>query len=92
MCRSTDALIQRTIRQQFKDCTVLTIAHRLNTIMDCNRVIVLQEGKLIEFEEPALLLRNKESMFSKLVSETGAASAKLLENIAEKAYRERNNT
>lgn len=42
----TDGLIQQTIRTKFKDCTVLTIAHRLHTIMDSDRVMVLQGGRL----------------------------------------------
>lgn len=43
----TDELIQTTIRDKFKHCTVLTIAHRLNTIIDCNRVLVMDHGNLI---------------------------------------------
>ncbi|XP_062521920.1 ATP-binding cassette sub-family C member 3-like isoform X2 [Corticium candelabrum] len=52
----TDSLIQQTIREAFADCTVLTIAHRLNTIMDSDRVIVLDNGQIVEFDSPAVLL------------------------------------
>lgn len=52
----TDDLIQGTIRTQFEDCTVLTIAHRLNTIMDYNRVLVLDKGKVAEFDSPVNLI------------------------------------
>ena len=52
----TDALIQRTIRTAFRQCTVLTIAHRLDTIADYDRVMVLDAGMVVEFDVPAKLL------------------------------------
>jgi ATP-binding cassette subfamily C (CFTR/MRP) protein 1 len=60
---NTDELIQTTIRSQFNDCTVLTIAHRLNTIMDSSRIMVLDKGKIVEFDTPKQLLSNKNSYF-----------------------------
>jgi ATP-binding cassette subfamily C (CFTR/MRP) protein 1 len=59
----TDDLIQKTIRSEFADCTILTIAHRLNTIMDSDKVIVLDKGEVLEFASPAELLQNKNSAF-----------------------------
>ena len=59
----TDDLVQETIRQEFSDCTVLTIAHRLNTIMDNNRVMVLDQVKIAEFDTPDNLLSKKDSIF-----------------------------
>ncbi|GFR41153.1 hypothetical protein Agub_g1817 [Astrephomene gubernaculifera] len=67
---STDSLIQRTIRTAFKDCTVLTIAHRLHTIVDSDRILVLEAGRLAEYDTPAQLLRNPGSHFRGLVEET----------------------
>ncbi|MFT7798876.1 multidrug resistance-associated protein 1-like isoform X1 [Arapaima gigas] len=55
----TDNLIQSTIRSQFEDCTVLTIAHRLNTIMDYTRVLVLDQGQMAEFDSPSNLIAKK---------------------------------
>ena len=59
----TDDLIQQTIRREFADCTVLTIAHRLNTIMDSDVIAVLSQGKLIEFDKPSALLSRADSAF-----------------------------
>ncbi|XP_056096294.1 ATP-binding cassette sub-family C member 3 [Rhinichthys klamathensis goyatoka] len=59
----TDDLIQSTIRTQFEDCTVFTIAHRLNTIMDYTRVLVLDKGQIAEFDTPAALIAQKGIFF-----------------------------
>ncbi|XP_048800530.1 ATP-binding cassette sub-family C member 2 [Lagopus muta] len=66
----TDHLIQTTIRSAFADCTVLTIAHRLHTIMDSNRVMVMQAGKIVEFDSPDKLLQ-KQSIFSAMAKDAG---------------------
>jgi len=64
----TDNLIQKTIREQFSNCTVLTIAHRLNTIIDYDRVMVLREGEIVEFDTPANLLATK-SLFKSMIKQ-----------------------
>ncbi|XP_046746888.1 ATP-binding cassette sub-family C member 4-like [Diprion similis] len=84
--RSTDALIQNTIRKRFAKCTVLTIAHRLNTIMDSNRVLVMGGGNIMEFGHPHLLLQNPDGHFSQMLQQTGKAMAEKLSRIAESAY------
>ncbi|XP_025986920.1 multidrug resistance-associated protein 1 isoform X7 [Solenopsis invicta] len=70
----TDDLIQTTIRQEFKDCTVLTIAHRLNTILDSDRVIVLDNGLIVEYDSPEVLLRNSSSSFYSMAKDAGLAA------------------
>lgn len=67
----TDELIQKTIRSQFNDCTILTIAHRLNTIMDSDRIIVLDQGIIAEFDSPANLLSNTNSIFYGMAKNSG---------------------
>ncbi|RDW23890.1 P-loop containing nucleoside triphosphate hydrolase protein [Yarrowia lipolytica] len=64
----TDKLIQETIRREFKDRTILTIAHRLNTVMDSDRIMVLDAGKVVEFDTPENLLKNEDSFFYSLVN------------------------
>uniref|UniRef100_A0A663DUQ4 ABC-type glutathione-S-conjugate transporter n=1 Tax=Aquila chrysaetos chrysaetos TaxID=223781 RepID=A0A663DUQ4_AQUCH len=66
----TDHLIQTTIRSEFVDCTVLTIAHRLHTIMDSNRVMVLQAGRIVEYDSPEELLK-KHGVFSAMAKDAG---------------------
>ncbi|KAK2159275.1 hypothetical protein LSH36_155g02029 [Paralvinella palmiformis] len=70
----TDELIQNTIQKEFADCTILTIAHRLNTIMDNDRVIVLSDGLVKEFDTPSKLLDNKESVFYSMAKDAGLVS------------------
>ena len=62
----TDHLIQEVIRHKFKDSTVLTIAHRLNTIMDYDKVLVLDGGRVVEFDNPDVLIRNG-GLFAEMV-------------------------
>jgi ABC-type multidrug transport system fused ATPase/permease subunit len=86
----TDALIQGTIRSEFAACTVLTVAHRLNTVVDCDRVLVMVSGVVVEFDSPAALLRDDNSHFTGLVNETGARSAAYLREAAFAAEASRN--
>merc|ERR1712137_437846 len=67
---STDAAIQTMIRENFADATVLTIAHRLNTIMDSDRVLVLDDGYVTEFDAPGALLANDDSVFKAMVEKS----------------------
>uniref|UniRef100_A0A8C7QZJ1 Multidrug resistance-associated protein 4 n=1 Tax=Oncorhynchus mykiss TaxID=8022 RepID=A0A8C7QZJ1_ONCMY len=77
----TDELIQKTIRDKFRECTVLTIAHRLNTIIDSDRILVLGAGMIQEFDEPYVLLQNQESALYRTVQQMGKAeAASLLES------------
>ncbi|KAL5577346.1 hypothetical protein UlMin_019045 [Ulmus minor] len=78
----TDALIQKTIRAEFKSCTMLIIAHRLNTIIDCDRIILLDSGRVLEYDSPEELLSRDDSAFSKMVQSTGAANAQYLRSLA----------
>ncbi|KAH6830702.1 multidrug resistance-associated protein 2 [Perilla frutescens var. hirtella] len=77
----TDALIQKTIREEFRSCTMLIIAHRLNTIIDCDRVLLLDAGKVVEFDTPEALLQREDSAFSKMVQSTGVANAEYLRGL-----------
>lgn len=67
----TDSLIQKSVRSNFAECTVITIAHRLQTIMDSDRVMVMDNGKVVEFDTPEKLLKKKDGYFYSLVVEIG---------------------
>ncbi|CAI6360542.1 unnamed protein product [Macrosiphum euphorbiae] len=82
----TDKLIQNTIRNKFRFCTVLTIAHRLNTIMDSDKVLVMDFGKIIEFDHPYSLLKNTDGFFYKMVEETGKDTAYCLHSVASESF------
>ena len=62
----TDRLIQKVIRLKFKDSTVITIAHRLNTIMDYDKVLVLDGGRVLEFDKPEVLI-SKGGLFAEMI-------------------------
>lgn len=68
---ATDDLIQATIRREFKDCTVITIAHRLNTIMDCDRIAVFNQGEVAEYAPPRDLLSIDNSALSLMAKDAG---------------------
>lgn len=80
----TDRLIQKTIYNQFKDCTVITIAHRLHTVMDSDRVLVMDAGRAVEFGEPHDLLSIPNGYFRKLVDKTGIKWTRVNSNFFKK--------
>jgi len=70
----TDCLIQEMIRSQFKDCTIITVAHRLHTIMDSDRVMTLRAGQLVEFDKPINLINKPGGLFAGMVAAANDAS------------------
>uniref|UniRef100_A0A182P629 Uncharacterized protein n=1 Tax=Anopheles epiroticus TaxID=199890 RepID=A0A182P629_9DIPT len=85
---TTDRLIQDTIRHKFADCTVLTIAHRLNTIMDSDRVLVMDAGQAVELGTPYELLQLPISIFRDMVLATGPTESERLQQIAQHKHEE----
>ncbi|XP_051144858.1 putative ABC transporter C family member 15 [Andrographis paniculata] len=74
---ATDGVIQKIISQEFKDRTVVTIAHRIHTVIDSDFVLVLSDGRIAEFDSPAKLLERENSFFSKLIKEYSMRSQSL---------------
>ncbi|KAK4047906.1 hypothetical protein OIV83_005089 [Microbotryomycetes sp. JL201] len=79
----TDEMISNTIREEFKDSTLLVIAHRLRSIVDFDKVLLLDAGKIIEFDSPAKLLEDPASRFYALCRATGKSEFKILKKMAE---------
>ncbi|KAF9298323.1 hypothetical protein BGZ88_007168 [Linnemannia elongata] len=67
----TDELIQKTIRAEFKERTILTTAHRIKTVMDSDKILVLSHGRVVEFDAPKVLLQDEGSLFYKLAKQAG---------------------
>ena len=70
---NTDAMVQRVIRRVFADCTVLTIAHRIHTIADSTRIMVLSAGRVVEYDTPENLMDEEDSVYRSLVEESEKA-------------------
>ncbi|XP_069749378.1 ATP-binding cassette sub-family C member 5-like isoform X2 [Narcine bancroftii] len=64
----TDILIHKTIQEVFSDCTMLIVAHRLHTVLNCDRIMVLDQGEIAEFDSPSVLLSNDNSRFYAMLS------------------------
>ena len=85
----TDMLMQKIIRDKFKDCTIITIAHRLLTIADYDKVLLLRDGAVAEFDAPHTLLQNPESRFSKMVGVLSEAEGDSIRRIAKEHFEEK---
>ena len=70
----TDSLVQQVIREVFVGCTVLTIAHRIHTIADSDKIMVLSEGRVAEYGAPSDMLQQNGSMYRSLVEESATGS------------------
>jgi ABC-type multidrug transport system fused ATPase/permease subunit len=78
----TDAFVQAMIRREFADRTVLTIAHRLDSIIDCDRILVMHNGAVTEFDAPWTLLQDPASDFARLCQQTGGSQYEVLRDAA----------
>tara|TARA_R110002050_G_scaffold23237_2_gene62755 strand:+ start:160 stop:1374 length:1215 start_codon:yes stop_codon:yes gene_type:complete len=78
----TDQLVQRTLRESFKNCTILSVAHRIHTIIDNDRVMVLSAGQLLEMDSPKELLDRPDGAFLSLVENTGKKQTEELRRVA----------
>ncbi|KAJ5652269.1 multidrug resistance protein MDR [Penicillium longicatenatum] len=65
----TDQLMQQVIRQEFSGCTIVAVAHRAHTLLDYDRIAVIDDGRVVEYDTPAALLSNRESLFMRLCDE-----------------------
>lgn len=79
-------MIQRTIREKFVDCTVLTVAHRLHTIIDSDRVLVMDAGVNVEFDTPHKLLQIENGVFRQMVEALGPKEYDRLVTLATEKY------
>ncbi|KAG5204281.1 hypothetical protein JEQ12_002257 [Ovis aries] len=84
----TDELIHKKIREKFAQCTVLTITHKLSTVIDCERILVLDSGNKVEYDEPYELLQDGDSLLYNMVQQLGEAEATVLTERAKQVYSE----
>ncbi|KAK4747902.1 hypothetical protein SAY87_014488 [Trapa incisa] len=72
---ATDSILQRTIRTEFASCTVITVAHRIPTVMDCTMVLGMSDGRLVEYDEPMKLMNREDFLFGQLCKEYWSRTA-----------------
>eukprot|EP00731_Ephydatia_muelleri_P021942 Em0014g533a len=89
---TTDAMIQKILQETFAQCTVLTVAHRLNTVIGLDRIMVMDEGEIAEFDDPYMLLKDEKSLLKKMVDRTGPSNSVQLYQMAEVAHLSRKKT
>lgn len=85
----SDATIQKTIRDEFSHSTILTIAHRLRSIIDYDKILVMDAGKVVEYDDPYVLIANKDSLFYSMCENSGELDA--LTKLAKVAFTEKKN-
>ncbi|KAI5960459.1 YBT1 [Candida pseudojiufengensis] len=85
----SDSLIQQTIRSEFNNSTILTIAHRLRTIIDYDKILVMDAGKVVEYENPYVLISDKNSLFYSMCENSGELDS--LIKLAKESFIEKKN-
>lgn len=85
----SDAIIQKTIRDEFSGSTILTIAHRLRSIIDYDKILVMDAGRVVEYDDPYVLIANKESLFYSMCENSGELDA--LTKLAKEAFVQKKN-
>lgn len=71
----TDDLIQRIIKKKFSHCTTFIVAHKLENVMDCDKIMVLNKGSILELDSPSELLKNKDGVFTSMARQSGLVSS-----------------
>ncbi|KAL7295968.1 hypothetical protein TKK_0010526 [Trichogramma kaykai] len=87
-----DALVRNTIRSKYSDCTVITVSHKLDSVLDNDRVLVIDDGRVIEYDHPHVLLQNENSLFTKLAKQMGETKYEKLKKDAQEMYKLINKT
>lgn len=83
---NTDEMIQRLVKEEYlqrRGCTLITIAHRLNTVSDYDYILVMAEGRVAEMDSPKNLLADKNSFFSQMVETYGESTQEVIKSKAE---------
>jgi ATP-binding cassette subfamily C (CFTR/MRP) protein 4 len=80
----TDKLLQEAVAKSFRDATIIAVAHRLDTVIDYDKILVLGAGAVLEYGSPHELIEKVNGAFSSMVDDTGDEMSKLLRSIAKK--------